>query len=87
MRFSAGNSLNAVTVIHNLAKQHHIAYTPSPTDAFGCHVTRLSDDDNVVLDDTELLLLALERAGYVSGSDAVRLHADYLRLRRHGANR
>lgn len=82
-----GSGLNTNTVIHDLAKQHHIAYTQSPTDALGYHITRLSGDDNVVLDDTELLLLALERAGHVSGSDAVRLHADYLHLRRHGANR
>ena len=65
------------TSIRALAEQHKVAYTQTATDVLGHHITRLSGDD-VVLDETELLLLALERAGHVSGVDAVRFHADYL---------
>lgn len=64
--------------IRAMAEQHHVAYRRSATDVLGHHITRLAGDD-VELDETELLLLALERAGHVSGSDAVRLHAEYLR--------
>lgn len=64
-------------IIRALAEQHRVAYTETAIDVLGHHITRLSGDD-VVLDDTELLLLALERAGHVSGVDAVCLHAAYL---------
>ena len=63
--------------IRALADRHHVAYTQTATDILGHHITRLSGDD-VLLDQTELLLLALERAGHVSGLDAVQLHAAYL---------
>jgi hypothetical protein len=49
----------------------------SPTDAWAHQVTRLSGDD-VEFDATELLLIALQRAGHISRTDAVLLHADYL---------
>lgn len=65
------------SIIRNLAERHKIVYTQTTTDILGHHITRLSGDD-VLLDQTELLLLALERAGHVSGVDAVRLHAAYL---------
>lgn len=63
--------------IRALAEQHHIAYERTATDELGQHITRLADDD-AQLDDTELLLLALERAGRITERAAVRLHADYL---------
>ena len=68
---------DTAAVIHALARQHNVAYTETAIDVFGNHITRLSGDD-VVLDETELLLLALERAGHISGVDAVSLHAAYL---------
>ena len=68
---------DAATTIRALAERHKVAYAETATDVLGHHITRLAGDD-VELDDTELLLLALERAGCVSSSDAVQLHANYL---------
>jgi len=68
---------DTVAIIRALAEQHHVTYTQTATDVLGHHITRLSGDD-VVLDETELLLLALERAGHISGIDAVRFHAAYI---------
>ena len=64
-------------IIRNLAERHKVAYVETASDVLGHHITRLAGDD-IELDETERLLLALERAGVVSGVDAVRLHADYL---------
>ncbi len=69
---------DTAATIRALAERHKVAYTETATDLLGQHITRLAGDD-VALDETELLLLALERAGYVGHSDAVRLHAAYLR--------
>ena len=41
-----------------LAERHKVAYTETATDLLGQHITRLAGDD-VALDETELLLLAL----------------------------
>jgi hypothetical protein len=68
---------NAATAIRALAEQHKVVYTPTTTDAWAQHVTRLAGDD-VEFDDTELLLIALQRAGHISRTDAVLLQADYL---------
>ncbi len=72
------NATATATAIRELAEKHKVAYQEAATDVLGHHITRLSGDD-VKLDATELLLLALERAGHVSGREAVRLHANYLR--------
>jgi hypothetical protein len=64
-----------------LARRHGVAYTPMPLDRIGDAITRLAGDD-AELDDIELLLLALERAGHLSTTDANRLHVAY--LRQHG---
>ncbi len=69
---------DAEAKIRELAAAHHVKYRQTANDVLGNHITRLAGD-TVTLDDTELLLLALERAGHVSGVDAVRLHAEYLR--------
>lgn len=66
------------TAILDLARRHGVAYRPTIADAWAHHVTRLADDE-VVLDEIELLLLGLERAGYLSGPDAARLQVNYLR--------
>lgn len=60
------------------ARQHGVAYAATLADTFAAAASRLSDAE-VRLDPTEALLLALERAGIVSGPDGVRLHAAYLR--------
>jgi hypothetical protein len=75
---TARSQMDTAATIRALAEKYKVAYTETATDLFGHHITRLSGD-NVELDETELLLLALERAGYVGHTDAVRLHADYLR--------
>jgi hypothetical protein len=43
-------------------------------------ITRLAGDD-IELDDTERLLLALERTGHLPVMDADRLHVSYMRQR------
>jgi hypothetical protein len=60
-----------------LARQHGVTYEPTELDTLGNAMSRLAGDD-VVLDDTELLLLALERAGHLSTKDANRLHVAYM---------
>ena len=64
--------------IVSLAQQHGVSYTPTATDAWAQDVTRLADDD-VVLDDIELLLIALQRTGHLSRPEALRLQVNYLR--------
>lgn len=66
------------TAILDLARRHGVTYQPTTADAWANHVTRLADDD-VVLDEIELLLVELERSGYLSGPDAARLQVNYLR--------
>jgi hypothetical protein len=64
--------------IRALARQHGVAYEPTPLDELGNVITRLAGDD-VELDETERLLLALRRAGYLTSAEATRLHGEYLR--------
>jgi len=63
-----------------LAQARGVVYRPNALDDLGNAVTRLAGDD-VRLDDTELLLLALERAGCVSTGEADRLHIAHMRQR------
>ena len=65
-------------IIRDMARQHHVHYRTTPTDALAHHITRLAGDD-VVLDEIELMLLALQRAGHLSRRELVRPQADYLR--------
>ena len=64
--------------IISLAQQHGVSYTPTANDTWARDVTRLAGDD-VVLDDIELLLIALQRTGHLSRPEALRLQVDYLR--------
>lgn len=66
------------SAIVDLAKEHGVTYTPTTTDVWAHDITRLADDD-VMLDDIELLLIALERAGHMSREEALRLQVNYLR--------
>ncbi len=66
--------------IHRLAAQHHLRHVRTDLDEWCEAVTSHSGDD-VVLDETELLILELKRAGLVVGVDGTRLHAAYLRER------
>jgi hypothetical protein len=73
-------TLTAAEKIHALARTHGVTYTRSALDDFGDTITRLSGDD-VELDETEWLLVALGRAKIIAGVDATLLHARYLRER------
>jgi hypothetical protein len=66
------------TVIRDLARRHGVAYVQRPSDVLAGHLTRLAGDD-VQLDDVEQLLIALQRHGHLSRTEAVRLQARYLR--------
>jgi hypothetical protein len=73
-------TLTATEEIHALARAHGVTYTRSALDDFGDTITRLSGDD-VELDETEWLLVTLERAERIGGVEATLLHARYLRER------
>ena len=68
---------NPADFIHALARRHKVAYVETEIDILAGHLTRLAGDD-VKLDATQLLLLALRRAGHINGHDAMRLQAAYL---------
>ena len=70
-------TLAAQDEILALACKYGVAYKAMPLDKLGEVMSRLAGDD-VELDDTELLLLALERAGHLSAKDANRLHVAYM---------
>lgn len=69
---------NPTAVIQGMARQHKVGYVQIEADVLAGHITRLAGDD-VRLDGTQLLLLALRRAGHINGYDATRLQAAYLR--------
>lgn len=64
--------------ITNLAHQHGVHYDKTSDDALAEVITRLADDE-VEMDQIELLLLALERAGVIASENVVPLHINYLR--------
>ena len=64
--------------ILSLAERHGVAYTPTANDAWAHDVTHLADDD-VTLDEIELLLIELQRAGHLSRPEALKLQVNYLR--------
>lgn len=67
-----------VRVIRGLAQANNVAVAVSPNDVFAHHVTRLSGDD-VLFDDIENTIVALQRAGVLNRVQAVKLQARYLR--------
>lgn len=68
----------AAAEIRALAERHGIAYTQTDIDVWAQHITRLAGDD-VVLDQIELFLIALQRSGHLSRPEALRLQVTYLR--------
>ena len=64
--------------IREMARQHHVQYAGTSSDALAHHMTRLAGD-TVILDDVEQTLLALQRAGHLSRRELVHLQASYLR--------
>jgi hypothetical protein len=67
--------------VNLLAAQHGIAYQPTPLDELADTYSRLSDNE-VELDETELLLLELDRSGILTGRDNALLHLQYLQERK-----
>jgi hypothetical protein len=64
--------------IRLLARRYHIAYAETSSDRLAHHITRLAGDA-VELDEIERLLIGLQRAGYLSRAEMIRLQAQYLR--------
>jgi len=61
-----------------MAARNNVTASVSENDLFAHHVTRLSGDE-ILLDDVEQMVIALQRAGLLSRVQAVRLQARYLR--------
>jgi hypothetical protein len=72
--------LTAKQTIHQLASQHGISHHHSPLDELGEAFSRLSDNE-VELDETEWLLVELDRTNILTGLENTQLHAQYLRQR------
>jgi hypothetical protein len=77
-RQTAAQATYTASVIRRMAERNNVAVLVSENDLFAHHVTRLSRDD-VTLDDVEQMVIALQRAGFLSRVQAVRLQARYLR--------
>ena len=63
-----------------LAREHGVTYQPTELDELADTFARLSGDD-VELDEPALLLIALERAGRITSTEATRLHGECLRAK------
>ena len=66
--------------VRDLAGRHGVVYVEAPYDGLAEVITRLSGDE-VDLDEVELLLFALQRAGVITTKDVVELQLNYLRER------
>jgi hypothetical protein len=77
-RQAAAHASYTASVIRRMAARNNVTASVSESDLFAHHVTRLSGDD-VLLDDVEQMVIALQRAGLLSRVQAVRLQARYLR--------
>jgi hypothetical protein len=73
--------LTAKQQVDLLAEQHSITYHQTQLDELADTYSRLSDNE-IELDETELLLLELDRAGILTGKDNGLLHLQYLRERK-----
>jgi hypothetical protein len=73
--------LTAKQQVDLLAEQHGITYHQTQLDELADTYSRLSDNE-IELDETELLLLELDRAGILTGKDNGLLHLQYLRERK-----
>jgi hypothetical protein len=74
------SKLTAKQTIHQLAKQHGINHQHTEFDDWCDKISELSDSD-VKLDETQLLLVELGRAGILTGKDNTLLHGQYLQER------
>ena len=67
---------NVEAFILDLAATHGVRYVKGPYDDLADTITRLSDDE-VVIDGTEQLIIALKRAGVITGPEMVALLGAY----------
>src|SRR6267154_3818975 len=63
--------------IHELAAQNRLRCAPTKFDELADEITSHAGDD-ISLDETECLIIELQRAALISGTDATKLHARYL---------
>jgi hypothetical protein len=77
--------LTAKQKIKLLAQEYCIVYHQTYFDELADTYARLSDC-NVELDETQLLLLELDRAGILTGKENDSIHLQYLRERKSGGN-
>lgn len=73
--------LNVKAYILDLSKKHGVAYVETPSDRLANLFTSLSDDE-VVLDEVELLIIALDRAGVIARKEVLPLLGRYLAEKR-----
>ena len=66
------------SLVRSLATANEVNCIRTPVDALAEHFTRLSDDRVDELDETQLLIIALRRAGVIDKNDAMKLQAAYL---------
>ena len=66
------------SLVRSLATANEVNCIRTPVDALAEHFTRLSDDRVDELDETQLLIIALRRAGVIEKNDAMKLQAAYL---------
>jgi hypothetical protein len=69
---------DTANAVRAMAREHHVSYSDNSTDRLAHHMTRLAGD-SIELDEIEQLIIALQRAGHLTRTDAVRLTARYLR--------
>ncbi|HUB48228.1 MAG TPA: hypothetical protein VMB73_24890 [Acetobacteraceae bacterium] len=69
---------NIAVLVRDLACAHGVSFIASLLDAFAGAVSRLSDAE-VRPDETEDLLVALARAGIITGADSLALQVAHLR--------
>lgn len=69
-------------LVAELARIHHVTHQAHPLDELADSVSRLSGDDVPALDETQQLLIALDRAGRLTPLQAMELQAQHLIQRR-----
>jgi len=77
-RRSATHPAYSEGVIRRLANANNVSVVASSNDVLAQHITRLSGDD-VAFDAIENTIVALQRAGILNRTQAVRLQARHLR--------
>jgi hypothetical protein len=74
---SVYSTLTAKQTIWQLAQQHGITHQHSQLDQLGDSITRLSDEE-IILNETQWLLIELGRAHILTGRESISLLNRYL---------